>query len=95
MIWAEIKDDKSIPVFLESLEIDGWYHLYVVYEGDGKGEDPKTTTKNKAKIKMENDEVADAMKSNDDVCRLGNKMDMDEGDVVNKVGMMWKVQVHM
>ena len=31
---AEIKDDKSIPDYLQSPEPDCLYHLYVVCEGD-------------------------------------------------------------
>ena len=28
---SEIKDDKDIPSFLESPEIDGWYHLFDIF----------------------------------------------------------------
>ena len=31
---TEIKDDKSIPDFLQSPENYGWYHFYVVHGGD-------------------------------------------------------------
>ena len=41
---SEIKDDKDIPSFLESPEIDRWYHLYIVHEGDNMGKNPTTTS---------------------------------------------------
>ena len=46
---AEIKDNKSIPDFLQSPELDGWDHLYVVHGGDDRGEEIS-----KKKIKKEN-----------------------------------------
>ena len=38
---SEIKDYKYISSFLESPKIDGWYHLYIVHEGDNMGEKSK------------------------------------------------------
>ena len=45
---AEIKDDKSIPDFLQSPEPNSWCHLYVVHEGDDRGEEisKKSSKKN-------------------------------------------------
>ena len=53
---TEIKDDKCIPNFLESPKKDVWYHLYVVHGGDDKGEEPRTSIKMKAKMKIGIDE---------------------------------------
>ena len=80
---AEIKDDKSIPDFLQSPKPNGWYHLYVVHGGDDRGEE---INKKKSKKKMPKDDVADDMDIDDDVCRIGDDLDIDKGDVGDKVG---------
>ena len=63
---------------------NGWYYLYVVHGGDEKGEE---IFKKNSKKKLPKDDVADDMDINDDyVCRVGDDMDIDKGNVGDKVG---------